>query len=160
MNILKFKVTCLLVVLSVSLNAFSAPLGERLTTNKQTLLLTISYDNASYHIEDAQVINGELTNTLQDDRLANTLAYQIVNGHGDAMFNGALLDPKILRGVLDEQGTQGHENFTQQQGIFVIRLPYHKDMEALVLSDQSTQARSRSLVQPKSPLIPFKHLLQ
>lgn len=160
MNFITPKTTCLLFVLLTSLNAFSAPVGESFTTNKQTLLLTISYENSAFHIDDAQVINGVFASTPEGDRLANTLTYKIANGQGGTVYNGTLIDPKILRGVLDEQGTEGHEYLSQQQTTFMIRLPYHREMEALILSYQKAGPSSRSISNSKSQAISFKHLIQ
>lgn len=144
-----------MLILIACANTWAAPKGESLATTPQTLLLTVAYDDMTYRILDAKVISGQLPSTSQGEELA----YQVMNKQGGIVSKGTLIDPKILRGVLHEQGGEGHDHFSQTQAVFILRLPYKKEMEALTLADRKFGPQSRSLTNTHSTPMSFKHLI-
>lgn len=149
------KIAVHILILMTCANTWAAPKGESMAATPQTLLLTVAYEDMAYQILDAKVVNGQLPSTAQGEELA----YQVMNKQGGIVSKGTLIDPKILRGVLHEQAVGGHGHYSQQQTVFILRLPYDKEMEALTLVDRKLGPQSRSLTNTHSTPMSFKHLI-
>ncbi len=148
----------------ISTISLSAPPQVKEQDSYKTLILTLQYAHDNYEVLNAQVINEKLPARHVNATDNELLNFHLKNLQGDILGQGKIANPHVLRGVLEEHGSdQAHGQQTLQHSTFVVRFPYVQGMQVLGLLEPSKastlRGRSSTLPAPITRNLLFSNML-
>jgi len=108
----------------------------KLVVAEGTIMIEVAYENDTYKINRAWKIRQTFPTTSRTyTQHESDIIIEIKDNDNRVVDTMRIENPNIVRGIISENNSEeGHQNFTKNKGIFIIRYPYSKNLSALHIS--------------------------
>lgn len=134
-----------------------------LQAEEGTVMMEILYENNNYKIKDAWKIKHTFPNTAMSPyKSENDIIIVFKDENKKIIDTLNIENPRIVRGILNQDKTdEGHKNFINKKGSFIVRHKYIKGMKYINIknSSENVNFREKSNIHETSVDMDFGSLL-
>lgn len=101
-----------------------------------TLLIKMHFKGDDYTVSSVKHIEQSFPAFINSGDRAEDLAFRLSNSDNETLGEGSISDPRVMHGVLTEDGNvddASHTDVLAEEGYFLVRYPYAEGMQFLEL---------------------------